>query len=294
MCRNADRHRGLSLNIDLNDLSGRLLDELSSVVSTAAAAIVAARQGSLEARAKPDRSPVTVADHASETVILEGLARLLPGIPVVSEEAAASVPPAKLAREFILVDPLDGTRELLAGRDEFTINLAVVIGGVPRLGIIAAPAQGLMWRARATDGAERLRLPPGAPASAGRDRDRIRTRPCPHSGLIVFLSRSHLDPQTAALVGRLPTLERVTLGSALKFCRLAEGSGDFYPRLSTTCEWDVAAGHAILVGAGGLMTDPSGESLTYGHVERDFRVPAFVAWGDPRAPATLGLARSDH
>jgi 3'(2'), 5'-bisphosphate nucleotidase len=276
------------LNNDLDDLSGRLLDELSSIVSTAAAAILAARQGSLAARVKPDRSPVTVADHASETIILEGLARLLPGIAVVSEEAAASTPPDKLASEFILVDPLDGTRELVAGRDEFTINLALAIGGVPRLGIIAAPALGLLWRGRGRGGAERLRLAPGAPASAGRERAHIHTRPCPSSGLIVLMSRSHLDPQTAALVGRLPTAERIALGSALKFCRLAQGNADFYPRLAPTCEWDVAAGHAILLAAGGLVTDPSGESLTYGHIEGGFRVPAFVAWGDPRAPGMFG------
>jgi 3'(2'), 5'-bisphosphate nucleotidase len=279
----------LSVNSDLDDLDGRLIDELSSIVSTAAAAILAARQGLLTATAKPDRSPVTVADHASETIILDGLARLLPGIPVVSEEACVSAPPARLAGEFILVDPLDGTRELVAGRDEFTINLAVAVGGVPRLGIIAAPAQGLIWRGRGSDGAERFRLAPGAPASAGRERARLHTRACPHSGLIAFLSRSHLDPQTAALIERLPTAERIAFGSALKFCRLAEGSGDLYPRLSTTCEWDVAAGHAIVVAAGGLVTDPSGESLTYGHLERDLRVPAFLAWGDPRAPAMFGL-----
>ena len=278
------------MTIDVNELSGPLLDDLCSIVSTAAAAILAARQGSLSARTKADRSPVTEADHASETIILDGLARLLPGIPVVSEEAIGNAPQSKLAGEFILVDPLDGTRELIAGRDEFTINLAVVIGGVPRLGIVAAPAQGLLWRGRVTCGAERLRLPAGAPAEAARECVSMHARPCPERGLIVFLSRSHLDPATAALVERLPQAHRIGLGSALKFCRLAEGSGDFYPRLSATCEWDVAAGHAVLVAAGGLVTDPAGGSLTYGHIERGFRVPAFLAWGDPRARAMFGLA----
>ncbi|MBV8108729.1 MAG: 3'(2'),5'-bisphosphate nucleotidase CysQ, partial [Hyphomicrobiales bacterium] len=142
----------------------RLLDELTTIVSAAAAAILAARAGSLEVRAKADLSPVTVCDQAAEALILEGLARLLPGVCVVSEEAAGCAPPERIPDSFVLVDPLDGTRELLAGRDEFTINLALVSGGCPRLGIIAAPAWGVLWRGIAGRGAERLRLAPGAPA----------------------------------------------------------------------------------------------------------------------------------
>src|SRR5258708_12968985 len=125
---------------DIAAVDGRLLDELTTIVSAAAAAILAARAGSLEVRAKADLSPVTAADHAAEALILEGLARLLPGMCVVSEEAAGCAPPDRIPGTFVLVDPLDGTRELLAGRDEFTINLALVSGGSPRLGIIAAPA----------------------------------------------------------------------------------------------------------------------------------------------------------
>src|SRR5262245_37376591 len=140
---------------------GRLLDELTAIVSAAAAAILAARAGSLDTRAKPDLTPVTAADHASEAVILEALARLLPDVCVISEEAVGCAFPDRIPDRFVLVDPLDGTREFIAGRDEFTVNLALVGGGRPRLGIVAAPAQGLLWRGIEGGGAERLRLEPG-------------------------------------------------------------------------------------------------------------------------------------
>jgi 3'(2'), 5'-bisphosphate nucleotidase len=231
---------------------------------------------------------VTAADHAAETVILAGLARVLPGVAVVSEEAAGQAPPVSLTDSFILVDPLDGTRELLAGRDEFTVNVAIVIGGRPRLGLVSVPAQGLLWRGIEGQVAERLRLPAGAPANAAQERVIIRTRPCPPSGLIVAVSRSHLDAATEALLARLPVAERRACGSAVKFCQLAEGAADFYPRLSPTCEWDVAAGHAVLAAAGGTVTKPDGTTLSYGGISENFRVPAFVAWGDPAAQARFG------
>lgn len=278
----------MSGNGDFGALDGRLLDELTTTVSAAGAAILAARAGALDVRSKADLSPVTAADHAAEAVILEALARVLPGVAVVSEEAAGQAP-ADLPGTFVLVDPLDGTRELLAGRDEFTVNIGIVTGGRPRLGIVATPAQGLLWRGIEGRGAERLRLSPGAPAAAAQQRAAIRTRPCPRSGLVAAVSRSHLDPRTEALLARLPVAERFARGSAVKFCQLAEGTADIYPRLSTTCEWDVAAGHAVLTAAGGAVTAPDGAPLPYGRRTENFRVAAFVAWGDPSAPARFGL-----
>jgi 3'(2'), 5'-bisphosphate nucleotidase len=274
---------------DIMAADGQLLDELTSVVSAAAAAIVAARAGSLDTRTKADLTPVTAADHAAEAVILEALARLLPGMCVVSEEAAGRALPDRVPDSFVLVDPLDGTRELVAGRDEFTINLAMVDGGRPRLGIVGAPAQGLLWRGIEGRGAERLRLSPGAPANAAQARSVIRARPAPRGGLVAAVSRSHLDPQTEAFLARLPITDRHACGSAVKFCQLAEGSADVYPRLSSTCEWDVAAGHAVLAAAGGVVTTPEGAPLRYGRIAENFRVPAFIAWGDPEAAARLGV-----
>jgi 3'(2'), 5'-bisphosphate nucleotidase len=274
---------------DIMAADGRLLDELTSIVSAAAAAIVAARAGSLDTRTKADQTPVTAADHAAEAVILEGLARLLPGMCVVSEEAVGRTLPDRIPDRFVLVDPLDGTRELVAGRDEFTINLAIVDGRRPRLGIVAAPAQGLLWRGIEGRGAERLRLSPGAPANAAQGRIMIRTRPAPPTGLVAAISRSHLDARTEALLARLPIADRHVCGSAVKFCQIAEGSADVYPRLSATCEWDVAAGHAVLAAAGGVVTTPEGAPLSYGWIAENFRLPAFVAWGDPQAAVRLGI-----
>jgi 3'(2'), 5'-bisphosphate nucleotidase len=264
-----------------------LLDDLTTLVSEAAAAILTARATGLDPRSKADQSPVTAADMAAESVILNGLARLLPGVAVVSEESADTGRHAPLDDSFILVDPLDGTRELVAGRDEFTVNVAVMHAGRPALGIVSAPAYGLLWRGSAATGAERLRLSPGAPANAACERVAIRTRRRPASGLIAAISRSHLDAATEALLARLPVTNRLTCGSAIKFCRLAEGGADLYPRLSPTCEWDVAAGHAVLVAAGGAVTKPDGTPLPYGRIAECFRVPAFVAVGDPSAAITF-------
>jgi 3'(2'), 5'-bisphosphate nucleotidase len=272
---------------DSSAADDRLLDELTTVVSAAGAAILATRSGSLDTRTKSDLTPVTVCDHAAEAVILEALARLLPGMCIVSEEAAGRALPQRIPDSFVLVDPLDGTRELVAGRDEFTVNVAIVAGGRPRLGIVAAPAQALLWRGIEGRGAERLRLSPGAPASAAQERSPIRTRPAPHSGLVAAISRSHLDPRTQAYLARLPIMERRACGSAVKFCQVAEGSADVYARLSPTCEWDVAAGHAVLAAAGGVINTPEGAPLSYGRMAENFRVPAFIAWGDPSAAARL-------
>ena len=172
---------------------GALLDELTTIVSRAAGAVVAARARALDPQLKADRSPVTLADHVAEAVILEGLARILPGVPVVSEEAAGTSVPENLSGEFVLVDPLDGTRELVAGRDEFTINLALLSGGRPQVGIIAAPAQGVLWRGIETKGAEYLRLAPGAPANAAQKRISIRSRRRPPSGMVAAVN-SYSNP----------------------------------------------------------------------------------------------------
>ena len=148
-------------------LTGQLVAEISSIISAAGAAILASRRASLDVRTKTDHSPVTSADHASEAVMLEGMARLLPGVPEISEEAGCAH--SNISGMFVLIDPLDGTREFVAGRDEFTINPAIIEAGRPQFGIIAAPARGLIWRGIPGAGAERLRFVPGEPASTRRD-----------------------------------------------------------------------------------------------------------------------------
>jgi 3'(2'), 5'-bisphosphate nucleotidase len=257
----------------------RLLDALTTLASHAGAAILALH-GELRQREKPDRSPVTAADEASEALILQGLAKLLPGVPLISEEAGSRAP-VRTDGDMLLVDPLDGTRELLAGEREYTVNIALVSGGTPVLGVVAAPALGLVWRGIAGHGAERWRLPPGTDASSASERIPIHTRARPPTGTLALISRFHNAPATDAWLDRIPGLARMICGSSLKFCRLAEGAADLYPRLSPMSEWDIAAGHAVLVAAGGAMTRPDGAPLVYG--QGDFRVSGFVAFGDRAA-----------
>jgi 3'(2'), 5'-bisphosphate nucleotidase len=263
-----------------------LLDALTTIVSEAGAAILAARARALDPREKADSSPVTAADEASEAVIVDRLERLIPGIPIVSEEAATAGLPTSLPDHFLLVDPLDGTRELLAGRDEFSVNVALVAAGRPVIGVVAAPASGIVWRAGA-GGAERLALAPGAPAGAARQRTTIRTRRLPTTDPVAAVSRSHLDPRTQAFLERLAPMRRLAMGSAIKLAWVAEGSVDVYPRLAPVHEWDLAAGHAVVAAAGGDVTAEDGSALRYGRISERLIVPAFVAFGDPAAKSRL-------
>jgi 3'(2'), 5'-bisphosphate nucleotidase len=259
----------------------RLLDLLTGLASQAAAAIMALRSPVLAVKTKDDASPVTAADEAAQSIILDGLRRHLPGLPIVSEEAehAGMLPGPR----FALVDPLDGTKEFISGREDFTVNIALIHDGVPRLGVVGAPAMGLIWRGFVGGKAERLRLKPGDAPDAATERVAIRARPVPAAGLTAAVSRSHLDSATVEFLARLKVNDQIGAGSAVKFCRIAEGSADVYPRFGTTCEWDIAAGHAVVMAAGGIVTAPDGTALSYGHGERDFRVPGFIAWGDPAA-----------
>lgn len=257
-----------------------LIEPLTELVIRAGLAILAVNRAAMKVDGKTDGSPVTEADLAADRIIGEGLARLAPNIPSLSEERTHL---AKLPYKdsFFLIDPLDGTKEFVAGRAEFTVNLALVTGGVPLLGIVAAPALGLIWRGIVGRGAERLTLSDNAAPRL----EPIRTRPCPPKGKpwTVAVSRSHGDARTEGFIAARPAAVRAELGSAVKFGRVAEGAVDIYPRLSPTCEWDVAAGHAVVTAAGGKITDSNGAALHFGSGREDFIVPEFIAWGDPQA-----------
>lgn len=220
---------------------------------------------------KADASPVTEADRRAEALILEGLARLLPGVPVVAEErvAAGAMPTLVLGDTFILVDPLDGTREFIAGRGEFTVNIAIIEGGMPTLGVVVLPAQQAVYGTDGRSGAWRM-LHGGA-------RQAIRCRTMRRGDLTAVASRSHLDPRTQAFIDGLGVRATINTGSSGKFCRIAEGLADVYPRFAPTMEWDTAAGHAVLAAAGGRVTTPDGAPFTYG--KPGFRNGSFVAWG---------------
>ena len=261
------------------EAAASLIEPLTDLVIRAGAAILAVNRAAMKVDGKTDGSPVTEADLAADRIIGEGLARLVPEIPSLSEERVSL---AKLPYEdsFFLIDPLDGTKEFVAGRDEFTVNLALVTRGAPLLGIVAAPALGLIWRGIVGRGAERLTLGSGAPRV-----EPIRTRSCPPRGQpwTVAVSRSHGDKRSEAFIADRPGAIRSELGSAVKFGRVAEGLVDIYPRLSPTCEWDVAAGHAVVTAAGGRITDSKGAALHFGTGREDFIIPEFIAWGDPEA-----------
>jgi 3'(2'), 5'-bisphosphate nucleotidase len=266
-------------------VDAHLADALTALASQAAAVILAIRPSGLATRLKSDSSPVTAADEASDAVIARGLSQILPGLPIVSEETTiqpASIPPGA---SFALVDPLDGTKEFLAGTNEFTVNIALVVDGRPVAGFISAPALGLLYRGVVGRGAECLHLVPGAPPAQASAITTIRTRPRPAKGIVATVSRSHIEAATDAFLTRLPVVERLSCGSALKFCRIADGTADVYPRLSPTSEWDVAAGHALISAAGGSLTTPDGGPLSYGRAQAGYLVPGFVAWGDPAATA---------
>jgi 3'(2'), 5'-bisphosphate nucleotidase len=262
------RELGIARTID-----AALAVALTDLVARAASAVLAIAPAALATRLKADASPVTAADEAADAVIAQGLARLLPGIAVVSEESRER--PSALGEMFVLVDPLDGTKEFVAGVGEYTVNLAIVAGGEPVAGFIAAPALGLVWRGVVGRGAERLGLDRAAAPVA------IRCRPAPADGLVAVASRSHFNADTAAFLNRVGSTEQISCGSSLKFCRVAEGAADVYPRLSEISEWDIAAGHALVTAAGGVMTTPLGAPLRYGDAARNFTVSGFVAWGDP-------------
>ncbi|MDR3420808.1 MAG: 3'(2'),5'-bisphosphate nucleotidase CysQ [Xanthobacteraceae bacterium] len=251
-----------------------MIDALTAISMSAAAAIRrSGRESGLHI--KPDGSPVTAADETAEGVIREGLAQLAPDLPIVSEEHASREKTTIKAPSYFLVDPLDGTREFIAGRDEYTVNIAVVADGAPILGVIAAPALGLMWRGIVGRGAERLKFSEDKASGP----EAIHTRARPAGELVVMVSRSHLDAPTQAYLNGLPHTQLIGCGSSVKFCRLAEGAADHYPRLGPTRDWDVAAGHALLVAAGGSVIGPDGTALAYGTPE--LRIPAFFAWGGP-------------
>ncbi len=235
-----------------------------------------------DARAKSDGSPVTAADERAEAIIRERLQRLATPIPVVAEEATAAGQAIEVAERFVLVDPLDGTREFVARNGEFTINIALVDGGIPVAGAVYAPAIERLWFGG--ESAFACAAPPGAglPNAASWRTLRARTAP---EGLVALASRSHGDPATEAFLQRLPVGERRSAGSSLKFCVIAEGEGDVYPRFAPTMEWDTAAGDAVLRAAGGVVLAVEGGPLAYGKFSAGLRNGGFVAWGDPRLAA---------
>lgn len=234
------------------------------------------REALAQIETKSDQSPVTLADRAADALIVQGLTRLTPDIPVLSEEGELALVQARIAanpgRHYWLVDPLDGTKEFIKDNGEYTVNIALVEGERPVLGVICAPELDTTWWAATGLGAYKQQA--DRPAFAIRANDRKRT-------LCVVASRSHFSAATKTLVDRLAEhfgqVELVQRGSSVKICALAEGSADLYPRLAPTMLWDTAAGYAIAAEAGCRLVDLEGRDLTYSPAG-DLRQQHFVAY----------------
>jgi 3'(2'), 5'-bisphosphate nucleotidase len=253
-----------------------MLQSLIYTAQRAGAAIMAVYATDFAVRDKADASPVTAADEAAEKILLADLAAIAPGVPVVAEEAVAAGHVPVVAERFFLVDPLDGTREFVSHRDEFTVNVALIEAGEPVLGVVFAPARReLYWGDVQAGKAGTIDADPdGTMPSMGTG---ICARVAPPRGLTAVASRSHRTPETDAFLTNYPVAEFRSIGSSLKFCLVAAGQADIYPRIGTTMEWDTAAGHAVLLAAGGSVTGLAGEPFRYG--KAGFKNGNFVAWG---------------
>jgi 3'(2'), 5'-bisphosphate nucleotidase len=225
---------------------------------------------------KADKSPVTAADHAAEKIILEHLARLAPAVPVVAEESVAAGSIPQVRDEFFLVDPLDGTKEFIHRRGEFTVNIALIRRGAPALGVVYAPVGGMLYAGNVLS-MRAFQCSHPADAVMPGPREPLRVRAVPAAGITAVVSRSHSTPETDAYLSHYTVSDRVSVGSSLKFCLVAAGEADLYPRLGPTMEWDTAAGHAVLAAAGGKVLAPGGKPLAYG--KPDFRNSFFIASG---------------
>ena len=248
-----------------------LRDACTVLARDAAREIMRIYAGDLGERVKADRSPVTDADHAAEAVIVAGLRALTPGLAVVAEEEmAAGHVPSLDGRPFWLVDPLDGTKEFIKRNGEFTVNIALIEAGHPTLGIVLAPVPDTLWRGDTELGADK--------SDKGGAFGAIAVREPPAAGLTAFASRSTAIFSNLDIWFRgegLTVAERKQAGSSLKFCLIAEGVADIYPRFGPTNEWDTAAGQGVLEAAGGEVVTTDGKPLRYG--KPGFGNPHFIA-----------------
>jgi 3'(2'), 5'-bisphosphate nucleotidase len=258
----------------MTTMPGEPLLTLAAIAQKAGAVVMrhyaAGKNGLVDVRHKPDHSPVTDADEETERLILVELATHFPAIPVVAEEQAARGHMVRVGGHFFLVDPLDGTREFLKRNGEFTVNIAEVRDGVPVAGVVFAPAINRLFVGGRSRGAFEM----GADLKEPRP---ISVRPVPQKGVIAVGSRSHGDEKTAQYLKQFDVAEIRHAGSSLKFCLVAAGEADLYPRAGRTTEWDTAAGHAVLAAAGGRVTCWDGAPFLYG--KPGFENPGFIAAG---------------
>ena len=250
-------------------ITPQLLETLRLTAIEAGEKILEIYNSDFEVITKADNSPVTLADEAAEAIITPVLKEIWPDVPVVAEEAAAAGDIPEVGEgPFWLVDPLDGTKQFVGKKDEFTVNIALIEDRIPLLGVVYVPVYGDMY----------IGSPFGATLSKhGGPAEPIRVRACPEDGPVAVASRSHRTPETDAFLEKIGATDTVSTGSSIKFCLVARGEADVYPRFGPTMEWDTGAGHAVLDAAGGCVTDENGDEFLY--VKPDFRNGNFIAWG---------------
>jgi 3'(2'), 5'-bisphosphate nucleotidase len=245
---------------------------LADIVEEASSVILPLWRGEFAMSRKSDESPVTEADHRAEAVILARLKAAFPDVPIIAEEdSAAFGTPSQIGPRFFLVDPLDGTKAFVRGDDHFTVNIGLVENGLPVAGAVAAPVQGRTWFT--TDkGASRRMFGPGVGVA-------VRARPWPGKQAVALISHTMKAEEAQALQAQYGFGRTQAMDSSIKLCIIAEGSADIYPRHGPTMEWDIAAGHAVLVAAGGRVEQTDGSPFLYGKADKGFRNGWFVARG---------------
>ena len=248
---------------------------LAQIAHAAGLAIMEIYNSDFKSTIKADQSPVTAADEVAEAIIL---ARLGNALPVIAEEQMATGKQTKISDAFYLVDPLDGTKEFISRNGEFTVNIGQIENGHPTKGVVYAPALGELYIGEFGSGAFQTKLLVNEPFSAARF-TAIYARALPATGATVLASRSHLDKDTENFIAQTKVEKLLNAGSSLKFCRIASGMADLYPRFGRTMEWDTAAGHAVLAAAGGTVVQPNGAAFVYGKAEQSFANGPFIARG---------------
>ncbi len=229
---------------------------------------------------KGDNSPVTEADEKAEALILAALKDADPELPIIAEEAAAAGNIPDHGSRFALVDPLDGTREFVNKRGEFTVNIGIIENGIPVMGVVYAPALDRLFIAEDRFTAWQATAKPGGPVPPATERKPLRIRKAPDEGLTAIASKSHRSDETNAFLDTQNIAEIISAGSSLKFCLIAAGEADLYPRHGRTMEWDTAAGQAVAEAAGARVTEADGSPLLYGKAARGYDNPHFIVWGD--------------
>lgn len=260
--------------LDFQELASKLIEPVHR-----AGARIMSYYGHAEVNIKPDSSPVTEADREADRILVAALSAIAPDTPIISEESSpdSDIDPAGT---FFLVDPLDGTKEFINNRTEFTVNVALIENRKPVFGVVYAPALSAFYVTLGPDSAAKAELDPesDAPDFSSLNLKSITTRQPPAAGLTAAVSRSHMDDATRAYLEARNITDTFASGSSLKFCCIAEGLADIYPRFGRTMEWDTAAGHAVLAAAGGAVTDENGRPFLYGKKPGKFANTAFIAW----------------